>query len=232
MKSGNFRRRCALLIALVILIMATVLISGCALYSESKPSEPESKGLVIRYLTAPKQVEPSRGADVLCVATDEGGGILNYEWSATGGKIEVKKDPENILWVAPDKTGSYTVTVVVTNAKGDQATSSTILLVSNESPQYPVVISVSCENCTGGVGASRFSNYTLVCDAWDPNGDELKYIWFASIGKIKVDEGTGRTASWYTGGQYGNALITVIVTDLKGNKAEGYLAINVSCCNK
>ena len=228
MKSGHFRRRSALVIALVILIIVTVLISGCALYSESKPSETETKGLVIRYLMAPKQVVPSRGADVLCVATDEGGGILNYEWSATGGKIEAKKDPENILWVAPDKTGNYTVKVVVANAKGNKATKSVNMLVTNEPPQYPVITSVNCQDCKNGMEASRFSQYVIKCDASDPAGGQLQYTWFATSGKIK---GEGSYAEWFTGSQYGNALITVIVTDARGNKTEGYLAVNVSCCH-
>lgn len=229
MKSGRFCHYSKLSAALAILIIAVLLGSACTMYDALKqPSDQETKGLVIRYLTAPGQVMPSRGTDVLCVATDEDNGVLNYEWSATGGKIEVRKDPENILWIAPDKTGNYTVTVVVTNAKGIKATKSATILVTTDPPQQPVITSVTCQDCKNGIEASRFSNYNIKCDASDPTGDPLQYTWFATIGKIK---GEGPYATWFTGGQYGNALITVIVTDDKGNKTEGYLAINVSCCH-
>ena len=215
-------------IALVILLIIVILGNACTMADESNPpAEPQNSGLVIRYLTAPKQVAPLKGDHILCVATDESNSALNYEWSASGGKIEMQKEPDEILWVAPDKTGNYTVTVAVTNAKGVKATRSVSILVTNEPPQYPEIYSVTCQDCKNGIEASRRSQYTIKCDASDPNGDPLQYTWFATIGKIK---GEGPYATWYTLGQYGNALITVIVTDDKGNKTEGYLAINVSCC--
>jgi hypothetical protein len=162
------------------------------------------------------------------VATDAGGGAISYEWSAAGGEIQARKEPESILWVAPGKEGSYTITVVVTNASGVKATRSVNIAVTKEPDQRPVIYGVKCQDCKNGVDASKFSQYTLRCDASAPSGGTLHYTWFANLGKIK---GEGASATWFTGAQYGNALITVIVADDRGNETEGYLAINVSCCN-
>jgi hypothetical protein len=227
MKLGNFYFHAKLGIVPVILIAIVILGSGCTT-SSVEPSEPQNSGLVIRYLTAPKQLEPSRGAEILCIATDEVDDILNYEWSATGEQIQSRKEPDSIIWIAPDKTDIYTITVVVTNTKGVKATKSVNILVTNEPPQYPVITSVTCQDCNNGIEASRNKEYIIKCDASDPTGDKLHYTWFATIGKIK---GEGANATWFTGSLYGNALITVIVADDKGNKTEGYLAVNVSCCH-
>ncbi len=229
MNLGQYHSQAKLGITLVILIIIVMLGSACSISSSAKePAEPQDNGLVIHYLTAPKQLEPSRGAEILCVATDETGDILNYEWSATGGQIQNRQEPDSIAWIAPDTTGNYTVTVVVTNAKGIKATKSVNILVTSEPAQDPVITSVTCQDCKNGIEASRHKEYILICDAKDPNGDPLKYTWFATIGKI---QGEGPQVTWFTGSLYGNALITVIVSDDKGNKTEGYLAINVSCCH-
>jgi hypothetical protein len=91
-----------------------------------------------------------------------------------------------------------------------------------------MVDSVACSGCKNGTEASRWKTYEIRCDASDPNGDELRYTWFANMGKVR---GNGPIATWQTLGQYGNALVTVIVTDEEGNKTEGYLAINIDCCH-
>ena len=230
MKPGQFYPQAKLVIALIILTITVILGSACSTSSAVKdPPEPQNGELIIRYLTAPKQLEPSRGAEILCIATDEVDDILNYEWSATGGQIQSRQEPDSIIWIAPDKTDSYTITVVVTNAKGIKATKSVNILVTNEPPRYPVITSVTCQDCKNGIEASRSKEYIIKCDASDPTGDKLHYTWFATIGKIKGEEGPN--ATWFTGSLYGNALITVIVADDKGNKTEGYLAVNVSCCH-
>jgi hypothetical protein len=223
-------RRCYyIVIAVVAIAMILISLNACATPKMPiQPPEPDAKGLVIRYLTAPKQVLPSKGAEVLCVATDANGNAITYEWSSTAGEIQARKEPESILWVAPSKEGNYIITVAVTNADGGKVTKSVNITVSKDPDQRPIIYGVKCQDCREGTEASKFSQYTLRCDASVPSGGTLHYTWFANLGKIK---GEGASATWFTGAQYGNALITVIVADDKGNETEGYLAINVSCCN-
>ena len=214
-------------ILLTLMAILLILLSACTTYSVTpQPPEPESTAPVIHDLKAPKQVAPSSSSQISCVATSENDDALSYEWSATGGELEGKAD--SAIWMAPDTTGDYTVTVVVTDGKGDKATGSVNITVTLKPNRPPVVDSMTCVDCSNRIEASRWSQYQIRCDASDLDGDKLNYMWLATIGKI---EGDGPYATWLTLGQYGNALITVIVTDDKGNKAKGYLAINISCCH-
>lgn len=230
MKSGQFYNKTKLLIVLNILIIAAMLGSACTTSSTAKEElfESQNDGLVIRYLTAPKQLEPSSGTEIFCAATDSDNGELNYEWSATGGEIIIQGEPDGIVWMAPEKTGDYTITVVVTNAEGVKAMKSATIAVTSEPFEQLAIVSMTCLNCQNVIEASRFNEYYIKCDVSNPGAATLNYTWFATIGRIT---GNGPNASWFTGSQHGNALITVIVTDDKGNKTEGYLAINVNCCH-
>jgi hypothetical protein len=219
-----------ILITAVMLCVMVTLGVACSTNSGTATgtANSESDGLVIRYLTAPQQIAPLRGTEILCVVTDKSGGKLNYEWSSSGGEIKHEQEPQSIKWFAPEKTGSYTISVVVTNSQGAQVNRSVTIVVSDAPDEHPVIHSVTCDDCKYRTEASKLSQYAIKCEAIDPNGDELKYTWFANLGRIK---GEGPVVEWFTGSQFGNALITVIVTDSKGNETEGHLAINISCCN-
>ena len=229
MISGRYNLK--LISAFIVVAIATVSMVACAVAPSNKlpqqPAPASNSELIIRYLTAPQQVAPLRGTEIQCVATDASGDAITYEWSATGGEIQPRKEPDTIFWLAPSKTGSYTITATVTTTKGARATRSVTVSVSSDPAQFPVIHGVTCDDCRNRIEASRFTQYTLRCEAIDPNNDELRYTWFANLGKIK---GEGAYATWTVGSQSGNALITVIVTDSKGNATEGYLAVNVSCC--
>ena len=147
MKTGNQCSHNKFLIGLAIMIITAVLGSACNAPSTTKqPAEEQNSGLIIRYLTAPEQMQPSEVAYILCTATDESNIDLNYEWSATGGEIEIQNEPAEIIWTAPDKTGNHTVTVVVTNTERVEATKSVDILVTSEASRPPVVISMTCQN--------------------------------------------------------------------------------------
>ena len=227
----NYCGHCLKLLT-VLFALSAILVHGCTgtvSQASKQPSELQSSVLTIHYLNAPKQVQPLRGVEVLCIATDADNNSITYDWSATGGEIKPKGDSGAlVLWVAPQKTGDYIVTVLVTNNKGSKVSRSATINVSDELPQQLTVTSMNCYGCTNGIEASKYKSYELRCVVASTNPDSLKYKWIASTGKI---EGQGPNAYWITGAQYGNVLITVIVTDDQGNSAEGYLAINISCCH-
>ena len=213
----------------ILTILAVTMIHGgaCTTYPvRPQPSELKNTAPVIHILKAPKQVAPSSISQISCVATSENDDDLVYQWSATGGQIQGEAD--SIVWIAPDTTGDCTITVTVSDGEGNNTTSAAHIIVTLRPNRAPVVDSMTCLNCSNGIEASRWSQYQIRCDASDLDGDKLNYMWLATIGKI---EGDGPYATWLTLGQYGNALITVIVTDDKGNETEGYLAINISCCH-
>lgn len=232
MKSNPFRPHFRLARTIMVVVLGMTMMLGVSCTSGAPaPQIPDKNAPVIHFITAEKQVKPSSMTKIQCLSTGKEGDTFSYKWSATGGGIQ--GEGNGITWIAPRADGDYTITVVVSNDKGNQTTGWVNINVSAKAPQYPVVISMICGDCRGGVEASRWKQYTVLCEAEDPNGDELSYQWLATTGKISGDESIGRSAlaTWHTADQSGNALIKVIVTDKDGNQTEGYLSINISCCH-
>ncbi len=59
---------------------------------------------------------------VECIASDQDGDDLTYEWSASGGYIT--GEGASVAWTAPEVEGTYTVTVMVSDAEAGGATES------------------------------------------------------------------------------------------------------------
>jgi len=221
----SFRPQWAILLACLVTLM--IVYSGCKMSTAPAPyQEPQNDAPVILYLRAQKQISPLETSQIRCFTAESNDYMLNYEWSATGGQIQGKGDI--VAWTAPDTTGEYTITVVVSNSRGGKATSSVSILVTHEPNRPPIVHSVTCQDCTNEAQASEWETYSILCDASDPEGDNLTYQWSVTMGKITGD---GHLATWQTLGESGYAVIMVKVIDNKGNEAEGSLAINTSCCN-
>jgi hypothetical protein len=215
--------------AILLACLATLMIVHSACTMPTAPlqhQEPQNDAPVIHYLRAQKQTAPLETSQIRCVTAEKNDYMLNYEWSATGGQIQGKGDI--VVWTAPDTTGEYTITVVVSNSKGGKATSSVTILVTHEPNRPPIIHSVTCQDCTNGTQASRWKSYSIRCDTSDPEGDNLTYQWSVTIGKIIGD---GQLVTWQTLGEPGYAVITVTVKDSKDNEAEARLAININCCN-
>jgi len=215
--------------AILLACLFTLMIAHSACKMPTTPpqrQEPQTDAPVIHYLRAQKQIAPLETSQIRCVTAESNDYMLNYEWSATGGQIQGKGDV--VAWTAPDTTGEYTITVVVSSNKGGKATSSVTILVTPEPNRPPIVHSVTCQDCTNGTQASKWKTYSIQCDASDPEGDALNYEWSVTIGKIS---GEGRFVTWQTLGEPGYAVITITVKDSKGNEVEGRLAININCCN-
>jgi hypothetical protein len=64
----------------------------------------------------------------------------------------------------------------------------------------------------------------IVCNATDPEGDELIYGWSASGGTIT---GEGATVTWTAPASRGSYNVTVVVTDGRGGGATDYVTIEV-----
>lgn len=226
MRKSNISICLLIILVCIIALLLTGLV--CSTKTEQAVSRESSNGLAIRHLPVPNQLEPLRQIEIMCVATDLNNSPLTYEWSASGGIIKPEKDPSVIQWLAPKEEDIYAITVIVSNSEGTKVTKTVSINVTEKEAQHPKIYAVACDNCKNHTDASRFSDYIVRCEAVDPNHDEMRYIWFASIGKM---EGYGDYATWSTGAQFGNALITVIVIDSQGNESTGYLTINVACCN-
>jgi hypothetical protein len=65
---------------------------------------------------------------IQCTAQDPDGDNLSYLWRATGGKIT--GEGNKVSWTSPGVNGNYTVTVVVTDDRGDKAEASIVFKVA------------------------------------------------------------------------------------------------------
>jgi hypothetical protein len=166
-------------------------------------------------------------SQIVCEANDTDGDTLTYQWLADGGTI--KGEGSSVTWVAPDTAGNYTVTVAVTDGKGGEATDSTTIAVIDKPNQPPTITSLTIDGSPPGEEnrVRQWITKTIQCNAEDPDGDNLTYLWRATGGKIT---GEGNTVGWTSPGVNGDYTVTVVVTDVKGDKAEGSIVFKVLCC--
>jgi hypothetical protein len=204
--------------AIVALFVLSVPVTACVPATDKAP--------VIRSIEAPKQVMPLYNAQLFCDASDPNSSSFIYHWSASGGQIQ--GNGANIIWISPKELGEYTIKVIVADGKGNTAQESVRISVVGNMESGLAVVSMECSDCANAIEASKWRQYLIRCTVNTQDWTTLTYSWTATIGKI---EGQGREAAWQTYGQSGNALIKVVVSDAKGNKAEGFLAVNISCCH-
>jgi hypothetical protein len=84
---------------------------------------------VISSLTpSPSGVLFGGTALLTCVASDPDGDVVRYSWSASEGSITGVGN--KVTWIAPSKSGSFNITVVVSDGKGGETRSSVMVTVS------------------------------------------------------------------------------------------------------
>jgi len=147
----------------------------------------------------------------------------------SSGCTTIKSEGSSITWVAPDTAGDYTVRVTVTDGNGGEASNSTTIAVVEKPNQPPAVTSLTRDgNLPDEENRIRqWTTVTIQCNAEDPDGDELNYLWRATGGKIT---GAGNKVGWTSPGVNGNYTVTSVVTDGRGGSAEASMVFKVLCC--
>jgi hypothetical protein len=153
-------------------------------------------------LEAPQMVVPSGTSEIVCLASDRDGDVLSYNWSASGGSISGTGAVVN--WTAPELPGSYNITVIVTDGRGQEVTKQIGIAVrANSAPTISSL--VADPDWTSPLGTIR-----LTCEASDPDEDELTYEWTATGGDIS---GTGAVVNWTARQEPGIYDIAIMVED-------------------
>ncbi|HEY55655.1 MAG TPA: PKD domain-containing protein [Dehalococcoidia bacterium] len=205
------------LTGLIFLLIAVLLIGGCPV--DNQP--PENQMPVISSLTADQEeLLPLASCNIECTASDPDEDELSYSWSANGG--DISGEGPTATWTAPAATGSYIVTVEVSDGKDGVATEQITINVAVTN-QLPVIESLTAEWSY----LKPASNTPITCDAYDPDEDNLSYIWFASAGNII---GEGDTVTWVAPNAYGSYTIMVTATDGRGGQASESVDIVVCSC--
>jgi hypothetical protein len=193
---------------------------------------------IITSLQAEREIVPNLGScQVECVASDPEGGELNYEWQASGGNIS--SEGAIATWVAPEETGNYTVTVVVTNELGGESSASLSIRVVFNNPPIIENLIVTAEHkylkkISGGYKIGKGKSYEIECIASDPDGDELFYEWSTyeeSTGIAGTVPGEGPVVTWTAPPRAGKVTVTVTVSDSNGGAATDSIAFTVVSCS-
>ena len=179
------------------------------------------------------------------------GGELTYLWQATSGSLD-GEDQQTANWTAPDASGLYTVTVVVSDENGSESTKSVNLRVGP--PAQPVggsasgpfsIEEVTSERDPSGRSAisplvfgedwrdgekSVFIKSTIrVTCVTGGSTEGLTYKWSADVGDI---EGSGDSVVWIAPGDACKAQVSVTVSDDSGSEERATIHFRVSTCSK
>jgi hypothetical protein len=208
-------------------------------------------GMVIDYLTVTVRTNnpptitslvadanwtlPSGSIQVTCTASDADGDELSYEWTATGGDISGTGAVVN--WIAPQETGTYDITVVITDGLGGENTRFISLSAALVAPPTIEDLIVTAEHkylrkSTSGYDYDVWTakQYNIECIVSDTSGG-VSYNWSCDDGEISEISEDGSTITWIAPNKTLTATtVTVIVSDIAGTRASKNIFLYVPSC--
>jgi hypothetical protein len=196
------------------------------------PPPPENNIPVINYMTAPEEVELLSESEIHCIASDKDKETLTYLWSASAGTIN--GEGELVTWTAPDEAGVYSIDVSVSDGNGGEATDSIVVKVATKPNRLPTAAFMiklegqeAFEANEDPIKTKREAVVEIECVAEDPDGDELRYTWAATQGRII---GEGNKVTYYALTSKGNQAVTVTVIDSKDGVFKKSVYFDIPCC--
>jgi len=179
-------------------------------------------------------VVPSGNCTISCEASDPDNDSLGYEWLAGGGNITGKGD--TVAWVAPEDTGDYNITVVVTDGFGGEGSASLSITVAFNNPPIIKNLIVTpkhiyeqkyLKEIPGGYKVGKGVSYEIKCTASDPDGDELFYEWSTDGGGVS---GKGAAVTFTAPLWSGKVTVMITVSDSNGGATTDSIAFTVVSC--
>ena len=169
-------------------------------------------------------ITPSGSLNLTCDAEDYDDHPMIYEWSASAGHFE-GAGPE-VTWIAPEQTGVYEITVVVSDEYGGAETTRLLVSVMPDEPPDVEALLVSkdrYEHCylityNWGFKVGQRQKYDIECVVAD-TGVELFYEWSCEAGEISEISEDGSVITWTAPSTSGYVMVTVLVSDVAGNTA-------------
>jgi hypothetical protein len=187
----------------------------------------------IASLTADAEwTTPLGSVQVTCTASDPDGEELSYDWRATAGNIS--GTGAVVSWTAPQEVGTYSITVVVTDGYGGEATGSASLSVVPPLTIESLIVTpkghIYLNEITPGYEyrVLRTREYYIECIASGPGGG-LVYEWSCDRGQIS---GGGSMITWTAPNTDVEltVAVTVVVFDGVGNSVAEDLVFQVATC--
>jgi hypothetical protein len=215
----------------VVTLFATsvLLFSSACISTPPPPPPPQNQPPVIVSITAEKEIPTLTQTQIAAAASDADGDTLMYQWAANGGTIT--GEGSTVTWAAPQTSGIYTINLTVSDGKGGTTTQSITIAAIDKPNNPPVVTGMTIDGAPLAEEntARAWVTKIIQCNANDPDGDQLSYLWRATGGKIT---GEGNSVGWTSPGVNGEYTVTVVVSDGRGGKAEGSIVFKVLCCGR
>ena len=196
-------------LGLAALMLSTVLVSGCALLNEAP--------VIISLEVEKDSLCANENCEIRVVAYDPDKDELGYQWQASGG--DISGQGATAIWTTPDSSGTYVITVEVTDGRGGRSEMQLSLEVIPNTP--PTVESLTTKRAR----VNRAEFIVVECVASDADGDRLNYNWTATGGTFY---GSGPVIAWEAPLVLGSYTITVAIDDGRGGEALAQLTLSVT----
>jgi len=176
-------------------------------------------------------LNPLESCHIICRAEDSDNDKLSYRWTTVDGSIN--GTGPIIVWTAPQQPGPRGISVTVSDDYGGSVAR---LLTVNVAENHPPVIEEFIVTGSEPKSLKKYADeYKILkgrsclieCVVTYAN-DELEYTWSAERGVIS---GEGSVITWVPPSVKGFVNLTVVVTDMSGNKTEEVLVFKVETCS-
>ena len=205
--------------------------------AEQSYTRPEPKPPVIKDILGPQAAAISEETLFTCWAIDPDGRKLTYEWSAEEGTVRSESRRE-AYWKTPDKPGTYSISVKVTNDAGlsDNMTKKFSVEEVPATHKYEdttIYLKLQMPGTEAVKISTRCPVTTVVeiqCTVEGRDPSQLNFKWDAPIGKLAgngLEEGKASRIGWLAPGTPGQYTVGVTVTDQAGNTATGEVSLEV-----
>lgn len=220
---------------LLLVPSAFLVLSGCAQPAAEKV---ENNVPVIESISHVKDVFSNVEIALGCLASDADGDNLTYNWSAEAGTII--GEGADVLWMPPDRLGTYNVFLVVSDGRGGEARETvSIRVVTNADGSATPLIELKLKLGDGqpvvidGKRSRIWMTTEIACIVENAGQETLTYTWSASGGRMTgegLEEGKADRIGWTAPGIQSDSVIDVVVTGSQGREAAGTVKIHAFCC--
>ena len=150
---------------------------------------------------------------------------LRYSWESSAGTV-ISGNKDSALWTAPNKFGYYIITCKVSDDYGS-SDAETIIINVGQFNAPPEIYFIN----DSGLQVAPNSLTNIICEASDPDGDEITYRWIAEDGFIQ-ETNSDSIITWSAPSLESNYNITCIVTDTYGSSDTASIELSVIDLNQ
>ena len=226
----------------VIVSVLSVIVSCTSSLPTAKsisPADSQNSPPKVVDIVGIREWKPLQEGTLICASEDAAN--LKYSWSAEQGTI--KGEGKQVTWIAPNAPGNYDITVQVSNPRGKETTFRKSFKVTtnpynNDTPDKTIYLQLTLPSSaviTEKAHPRIWTTSEIECVVTGANESDLTYRWSAPTGKLAgngLADGKAKRVGWIAPGVGGLYKVSVVVTDMNGNEANGEVNFDVYCCKE